>query len=107
MVVPLIPSAVTTENGNLVIKMTVGLETTFDAADSDPSFVVSDGKHFIGAFIRDKSDYSGSTPRPGSEGASGPIMNQRRIDVALPKPSVSYYPGRFEIQLNLSDWWGT
>ena len=107
MVVPLIPPAVTTENANLVIKMAVGMETTFGGVDSDPSFVVSDGNHFIGALTLDKDNYGGSAPCIGIEGASGPIINQRRTDASLPKPSESYYPGRFEIQLSLSDRWGT
>ena len=107
MLVPLIPPAVTTENANLVIKMAVGLETTFGAKESDPSFVVSDGNHFIGVVIVDKTNYVSSAPCVGIEGASGPTMNQRRTDVTLPKPSESYYPGRYEIQLNLSDRRGT
>ena len=107
MVVPLIPPAVTTENANLVIKMAVGLETTFGAKDSDPSFVVSDGKHFTGVITFDKTNYKDDAPCRGIEGASGPTMNQHRTDVSLPKPSESYYPGRFEIQLSLSDRWGT
>ena len=107
MVVPLIPPAVTTANANLVIKMVVGLETTFGAKDSDPSFAVSDGNRFIGALTLDKNNYVSIAPCIGIEGASGPIMNQRRTDVSLPKPSESYYPGRFEIQLSLSDRWGT
>ncbi|KAM7450862.1 hypothetical protein ABFA07_001554 [Porites harrisoni] len=46
-------------------------------------------------------------PCLGIEGASGPTMSHRRSDAYLPKPSESYYPGRFEIQLSLSDRWGT
>ena len=107
MVVPLIPPAVTTENANLVIKMAVGMETTFGGVDSDPSFVVSDGNHFIGVFTLDKTNYNGDAPCLGIEGASGLTMNQRHRDTSLPKPSESYYPGRFEIQLSLSDRWGT
>ena len=34
-------------------------------------------------------------------------MIQRREQALLPKPSESYHPGRFEIQLSLSDRWGT
>ena len=107
MVVPLIPPEVTTANVNLVIKMAVGLETTFGAADSDPSFVVSDGKHFIGVITTDKTNYKSHARCLGIEGASGPTMIQRREQAPLPKPSESYYPGRFEIQLSLSDRWGT
>ena len=49
MILPLIPPKFASGNANLVIKMAVGLETTFGQADSDPSFVVSDGSQFIGA----------------------------------------------------------
>ena len=65
MVVPLIPPAVTTENANLVIKMAVGMETTFGGVDSDPSFVVSDGSHFIGVITLDKTNYKGDAPCRG------------------------------------------
>ena len=33
-------------------------------------------------------------------------MNNRHVDASLPKASETYYPGRFEIQLSLSDRWG-
>ena len=107
MIVPLIQPAVTSASAKLVIKMNVGLETTFGAGDSDPSFVISDGSRFIGMFTLDKNNYNGFAPCLGIEGASGPTMSHRRLDAYLPKPSESYYPGRFEIQLSLSDRWGT
>ena len=106
MIVPLIQPAITTANANLVIKMNVGLETTFGAGESDPSFVISDGSRFIGMLTLDKTNYKDSAPCLGTEGASGPTTS-RRADASLPKPSESYYPGRFEIQLSLSDRWGT
>ena len=107
MIVPLIQPAVTSANAKLFIKMNVGLETTFGAGDSDPSFVISDGSRFIGMLTLDKNNYKTSAPCLGIEGASGPTMSHRRTDAYLPKPSESYYPGRFEIQLSLSDRWGT
>ena len=88
--------------------MAVDLETTYGQGESDPSLVVSDGNEFIGALTLDKNNYPSSAPCVGIEGASGPTMNNRRTDVSLPKPSESqHYPGRFEIQLSLSDRWGT
>jgi len=106
MIVPLIPQGVMGNNANLVVKMAVGLETTFGSGDSDPSFVISDGHRFVGMFTLDKNDYPSSAPCIGIEGPSGNTMT-RRTDTFLPKPSESYYPGRFEIQLSLSDRWGT
>ena len=87
--------------------MNVGLETTFGAGESDPSFVISDGSRFIGMLTVHKDIYNGITLCRGIEGTSGPTMSHRRSDAPLPKPSESYYPGRFEIQLSLSDRWGT
>ena len=107
MIVPLIPPKVTTANDNLVIKMAVGLETKYGQGDSDPSFVVSDGSRFIGAITVDKGNYRIHAPCYGIEGGSGPTMNGHRTGVPRPKPSEKYYPGRFEIQLSLSDRWGT
>ena len=103
MIVPLIQPAVTSANANLVIKMNVGLETTFGAGGRDFSFVISDGSRSIG--MLDKNYYNG--PCLGIEGASGPTMSHRRSGAPRPIPSESYYPGRLEIQLSLSDRWGT
>ena len=107
MIVPLIPPKITTANDNLVIKMAVGLETKYGQGDSDPSFVVSDGIRFIGAITVDKGHHRIHAPCFGIEGGSGLTMNSPRTGVPLPKPSYKYYPGRFEIQLSLSDRWGT
>ena len=106
MIVPLIPPGVIHTNANLVVKMAVGLETTFGQGESDPSFVISDGHRFVGMLTLDKNNYPSSAPCIGIDGPSGKTTT-RRTDAALPKPSESYYPGRFEIQLSLSDRWGT
>ena len=106
MVVPLIPPGVIDHNAKLVVKMAVGLQTSFGQRDCDPSFVISDGHRFVGMLIIDKNDYRASAPCVGAEGPSGNTMT-RHNDARLPKPSESYYPGRFEIQLSLSDRWGT
>ena len=107
MIVPLIPPGVIGKNAKLVVKMAIGLETKFCLQDSDPSFVIFDGHRFIGMITTDKTNYpSSSAPCFGIEGPSGNTMS-RHIDEVLPKPTESYYPGRFEIQLSLSDRWGT
>jgi len=106
MIVPLIPPGVIGMNAKLVVKMAIGLETKFGLGESDPLFGVSDGHRFIGMLTLDKNNYPSSAPCVGAEGPSGNTIT-RHADVALPKPSESYYPGRFEIQLNLSDRWGT
>ena len=102
MIVPLIPPGVISKNAKLVVKMAIGLETKFGLGESDPSFVISDGHHFVGMITRDKNNYPSAAPCFGIEGASGKTMT-RHTDTDLPKPSESYYPGRFEIQLSLSD----
>ena len=106
MIVPLIPPRVIGNNAKLVVKMAVGLETKFGQGESDPSFVISDGHRFVGMLTLDKNNYPSSAPCRGIEGPSGNTMTRHR-DTGLPKPSESYYPGRFEIQLSLSDRWGT
>ena len=62
MIVPLIQPAVTSASAKLFIKMNVGLETTFGAGDSDPSFVISDGSRFIGMLTLDKNNYKTFAP---------------------------------------------
>ena len=86
--------------------MAVGLETSFGQGESDPSFVISDGHRFVGMLTLDKNNYGSSAPCVGAEGPSGKTTT-RHNGALLPKPSESYYPGRFEIQLSLSDRWGT
>ena len=107
MIVPLIPPHVIDHNVNLVVKMALGLETEFGSGESDPSFVISDGHRFIGMWTVDKNNYASAAPCLGIEGPSGNNITTRHTDAALPKPSESNYPGRFEIQLSLSDRWGT
>ena len=106
MIVPLIPPRVIGKNAKLVVKMAVGLETKFGSADTDPSFGISDGDRFIGMITVDKNNYPTEAPCRGIDGPSGKTLAPR-VDAALPKPSETYYPGRFEIQLSLSDRWGT
>ena len=106
MIVPLIPPGVIDHNAKLVVKMAVALETEFGSGESDPSFVISDGHRFVGMLTPDKNNYPSSAPCLGIEGPSGDTMT-RHTDTGLPKPSESYYPGRFEVQLSLSDRWGT
>ena len=98
MVVPLIPPGVIDHNAKLVVKMAVGLETNFGLGESDLSFVISDEYRFVGMLTPCKNKYIYSAPCLGIEGPSGNTMT-RHTDAALPKPSESYYPGRFEIQL--------
>ena len=73
----------------------------------DPSFVISDGSRFIGMLTLDKTNYKNSGPCRRIEGTSKSTLNHRHIDALLPKPCESYYSGRFEIQLSLSDRWET
>ena len=108
MIVPLIPPGVIHTNANLVVKMAVGLDTKFGKTDSDPSFGVSDGHRFIGMLTTDKTNYKDHAPCFGIEGPSAKTLSNPFRDPNLPKPSeAQYYPGRFEIQLSLSDRWGT
>ena len=106
MIVPLIPPGVMGNNAKLVVKMAVGLETKFGQRDNDPSFVISDGHRFVGMIIVDKRDYPSSAPCVGAEGPSGKTTT-RHNDEWLPRASQSYYVGRYEIKLSLSDRWGT
>ena len=54
----------------------------------------------------DKLNYASISPCRGTEGDSGLTITKRIRDSPLPKPSESYYPGRFDIHLSLSDRWG-
>ena len=62
MIVPLIQPGVIDHNAKLVVKMAVGLETTFGSSDCDPSFVISDGHRFVGMLTIDKNNYPSSAP---------------------------------------------
>lgn len=89
--------------------MSIG--TVTDIRESDPSYVISDGHHFIGAMIRDKNNFNAGAPFLGIEGSrSGKTTEaDRRQDSELPKPQAfeSKYPGRIETLLSLFDRWGS
>jgi len=105
--VPLIPPATVDADISLVVKMVIGTDMDIGQGESDPSYVISDGQFFIGAHIRDKNNYNTGAPCLGIEGTSGKTSGDRRYNSNLPKPSESYYPGRLETRLSLSDRWGT
>ena len=107
MKIPLIPTGTVSPDANLVVKMIVGTDKEIGQGESDPSYVISDGQHFIGAQIRDKKTYRTAAPCVNVEGSSRNFFGSRRYGSDLPKPSQSDYPGRFETWLNLSDRWGT
>ena len=105
--VPLIPAEKLNADANLVIKMIIGTDVNIGQGDSDPSYVISDGQVFVGVHIRDKNNYKNSSPCSPLEGSSGNTMgSDRRYGSSLPKPAESYYPGRVETKLSLSDRWG-
>lgn len=64
--------------------MAVGLETKFGHGESDPSFVISDGRRFVGMLTIDKNNYPSSAPCLGIEGPSGNTMT-RHTDAGTPK----------------------
>ena len=108
MKVPLIPSGIIQPGDlDLVVKMVVGTDKAIGQGESDPSFVISDGKHFAGLHIRDKNNFMSGSPCLIVEGTSGETIGNRRQGAELPKPSLSSYPGRFEVRLSLSDRWGS
>lgn len=106
--IPLIPPETIDSDAKIVVKMSIGTVTDIGEGESDSSYVISDGHHFIGAFIRDKSNYKTGAPCRGIEGSSGKTMGfESRRDSELPKPSESKYPGRIEALFSLSDRWRT
>ncbi|XP_068699164.1 uncharacterized protein [Montipora foliosa] len=105
MTVPLIPPGAIDRNANLVVKLAIGLDKEIGLGESDPSYVISDGQFFFGALILDKNNYKTDAPCVGVKGKSGEIGH--RYNSKLPKPFETFYPGRFEIWLNLSERWGT
>lgn len=106
--IPLIPAETIESDAKIIVKMSIGTDTDIAQGESDPSYVISDGYHFIGAKIRDKNNFKTGAPCLGIEGSSGKTIGaDRRQDSELPKPSESKYPGRIETLLSLSDRWGT
>ena len=108
MQVPLIPAEKLDPDANLVIKMIIGTDIDIGQGESDPSYVISDGQFFVGVQILDKNNYKTLSPCNLLEGSSGNRKgNDLRSGSSLPKPTESYYPGRVETKLSLSDRWGT
>ena len=45
-------------HAKIVVKMSIGTVTDMVTRESDPSYAISDGRHFIGAIIRDKNNFN-------------------------------------------------
>ena len=106
--VPLVAPETADYDTKLAVKVVIGTDVDIGQGESDLTYVISDGHYFVGAHFRDKNNYNNLAPCVAIEGSSGKQLGaDRRVDSALPKPSKSYYSGRVEFLLSLSDRWGT
>jgi len=107
--VPMIPAGVLRYFAPLTVKIVVSHDVSIGTTqDSDISYGVSDGMSVFGMTLRNKADYSSSTPCHGFQGTSGTTLGGTVwITSSSPRPSDSFYPGQFAITLKLDERWGS
>ena len=106
--IPLIAAGVLKVSSPLTIKITVANDISIGGKfDSDIKYGVSDGTRFIGMQTWDKGNANTHAPCAGSEGVSGSTLTSIRSFPITPKPTESFYPGRFVITLKLNERWGS
>ena len=106
--IPLIAAGVLTDATPLTVEITVANDVSIGTShDSDISYGVSDGSKFVGWHVPDKKNYGTHSPCYGMEGASGVTISSIRSDPVTPKPSDSFYPGRFVFTFRLDERWGS
>ena len=106
--VPIIPAGVLKLAAPLTVKIVVSHDVSIGTTqDSDPAYGVSDGINFVGFVMDDKSNYGNTAPCYRYEGISGKSLTGIQYSGKLPKPSDSFYPGRFLVTLKLDEHWGS
>ena len=104
--VPMIHAGVLKHAAPLTVKIVVSHEVSIGTThDSDIAYGVSDGINFVGFLMNDKSNYGAPCYR--YEGISGTRLTGRQASSNSPKPSDSFYPGRFLVTLKLNEHWGS
>ena len=106
--VPLISSGVIKVSTPLTVEIVVENDVSIGkSVDSDMKYGVSDGERFVGFEACDKHNYGTNAPCYGIEGVSGVTISARRYVGVTPKPSDSFYPGRFVFTFKLDERWGS
>ena len=106
--VPMIPAGVLKHAAPLTVKIVVSHEVSIGTThDSDIAYGVSDGINFVGFLMDDKGNYDKNAPCYRYEGISGTTLTERQASGRSPKPSDSFYPGRFLVTLKLDEHWGS
>ena len=106
--VPMIPAGVLKHAAPLTVKIVVSNDVSIGTThDSDIAYGVSDGINFVGFLMDDKGNYGSNAPCYRYEGISGTSLTGKQESGKTPKPSDSFYPGRFLITLKLDEHWGS
>ena len=106
--VPMIPAGALQYSAPLTVKIVVSHDVSIGTKeDSDIAYGVSDGIRFVGFHMEDKMGYSGFAPCNGKEGLSGTQLTVGKYTSLTPRPSDSFYPGRFVFTLKLDERWGS
>ena len=92
----------------LTVKIIVSNDVSIGTKhESDIAYGVSDGIKFVGFLMDDKGNYGSNAPCYRCEGISGTSLTGMKYSGRSPKPSDSFYPGRFLITLKLDEHWGS
>ena len=105
--VKLVPPYILQETDNVVVTLTIAMDTKLaDKRDHDPSFGISDGKHFIGFRAHDRSNYKNYSPCQHIEGENiGGLLKHLR-HVGGPLVSSHTYSSEIKLRFRPTEHWG-
>ena len=97
------PNTLTTTD-DVVVTLTIAMDTVLAAGDHDPTFGISDGTSFISFLAVDKGNYLSSSPCYNIEGdATNAFLTNRVYDITGPKVNSRYYSSEITIKIKPND----
>ena len=101
------PNTLTTTD-DVVVTLTIAMDTVLAAGDHDPIFGISDATSFIGFYAVDKGNYPSSSPCYNIEGdATNTCLTNRVHDSTGPRVNSRHYSSEITIKIKPNDRWGS
>ena len=105
--VKLVTPDIVRSTDDVTVAVTIAMDTSLaNSEDHDPSFGISDGKHFVGFATYDKDNYKDLPPCQHIEGETitGLLQNKRFMEGPL--VTSQRYPGEIKLQFRPTEKWG-
>ena len=106
--VKLVPPHTLKSTDNVVIIIIIAMDTKLaNDKDHDPSFGISDGKHFIGFTAYDQANYADFSPCQKLEGETTPGLLQNLRSITGPFVSSTSYSSEIKLRFRPTEQWGS